>query len=88
MKKLSLKLDDLKIDSFETTEGAETVAGTVRGHLDVSMRCFSIASCYACGGGGNEPTFRLSCPACTGPYCGSDDPSQGDGCYTGIGEGC
>ncbi|HEX6909896.1 MAG TPA: pinensin family lanthipeptide [Longimicrobium sp.] len=34
MKKLALKLDDLNVQSFATTDGAQHMRGTVRGHLD------------------------------------------------------
>lgn len=88
MKKLALKLDELKIESFSTRDAQPEAVGTVHGNLQNSNGCIqTLNTCYACNPGGNEPTFRLSCPYCTGPYCGSDDPSQAN-CYTGAGGTC
>ena len=55
MKKLALKLDDLNVQSFATTDDDRDVRGTVRGHLDDASRddfCSEaetqIYSCYSC----------------------------------------
>lgn len=96
MKKLSLKLDDLRVDSFNTTPGDRAGRGTVHGHdesqYSAITECESCDSfCYGtywgtCGGCG-DGTYRLSCPYCTGPYCQPGDPSY-DSCYTGDDTTC
>ena len=47
MRKLTLKLDALKVDTFQVTPGAEPSRGTVRGH-DVSewpWACYTGSDC-------------------------------------------
>jgi hypothetical protein len=60
MKKLSLNMESLTVQSFEAG-GAADLRGTVKGAQDTH-------------------TCRISCPYCTGPYCGGGDPSYPNGC--------
>jgi hypothetical protein len=54
MKKLRLRADDLRVDSFRTSDGDGRETGTVRGHAD---DCTWFATClcktnyYQCGTG-------------------------------------
>lgn len=75
MKKLSLKLDDLKIESFETLEAVKAARGTVAGNANtLGNTCECITddepSCaYTCGilPGTTGPAFgpkTYDCPAC------------------------
>ncbi|HEU0300679.1 MAG TPA: hypothetical protein VFR37_14510 [Longimicrobium sp.] len=58
MQKLALKLDDLSVQSFETTSALPSHGGTVRGHLDdddgggggggYTDACSDIYSCATC----------------------------------------
>lgn len=54
--KLELKIDDLRVETFRTAEGAAPPRGTVRGHDDSERSCVSA-----------EPTCPLACdPGQTG----------------------
>ncbi|HEX6909343.1 MAG TPA: pinensin family lanthipeptide [Longimicrobium sp.] len=57
MKKLTLKVDDLKVHSFET---AETPAGTgtVHGNVAASGKSCNWSDCWSCG---------IWCPETTNP---------------------
>ncbi len=58
MQKLSLELDDLSVQSFETTPALQDLRATVRGHMDddnggdggdgYSDACSDIYSCATC----------------------------------------
>lgn len=56
MKKLSMKLDDLRVDSFATAPMASARRGTVRGNLDASF-----SHCYVISGGGGCDFQTLGC---------------------------
>ena len=58
MKKLTLKIDDLKVASFETAE-VRGATGTVNGHapITVSPSC-NWSDCWSCG---------IWCPETTNP---------------------
>jgi len=64
MKKLKLQLEDLRIDSFETTP-AEKWKGTVVGRAPTVDFC-SVSNCPTCDG-----TCYRTCPP---SYCESCDP--------------
>ena len=84
MAKLKLDLNDLGVESFDTTETDRVLAGTVRAHSDVSEgqdTCDTDASgYYTCDYGTiclPQSTMAPSCGGqisckCTygGPYCG------------------
>lgn len=61
MRKLTLKVDELRVESFETT-GLGRGAGTVNGHETLESEC----QCPTGGGGGE------SAESCTA--CGCDTP--------------
>lgn len=56
MKKLSMKLDDLKVDSFTTGAQASALRGTVRGNLNASF-----SQCYVISDGGGCNFETLGC---------------------------
>ena len=80
MKKISLDLDALRVESFETTTDARTARGTVRGAESAEpTEATHCGSCEAsCG-----PTFCLF-------TCGqSCEPTCGDSCHGScMGETC
>lgn len=47
MKKLSLNIDALRIESF-ATDAAEDARGTVQGAQDSAATCFGQATCVVC----------------------------------------
>jgi hypothetical protein len=69
MKKLSLDLDKLEVDSFNTIADAGEKRGTVRGHATeygaYSCQCTDLTNWYSCYGG------------CSDSGCG-----PGQKCYT------
>jgi len=78
MKKLTLELEDLTVESFAT--GAELQqGGTVHGHLGYTPRCDTVnATCddgNTCGGptcgGVAEDTCAASCDSCDVYHCGA-----------------
>ncbi|HEX6041904.1 hypothetical protein [Longimicrobium sp.] len=60
MKKLTLKLDELRVDSFDTESVAPTTRGTVEGRDSLNGTCG--ASCYTCQVSCNN----MSCFTCNG----------------------
>jgi hypothetical protein len=57
MKKLTLKIDDLKVDSFETRE-VRGQAGTVHGAAKTGFNCQPFSEYWTCG---------IWCPETTDP---------------------
>jgi hypothetical protein len=77
MKKLMLRVEDLRIDSFSTTPAARD-AGTVFGE---QCTCWTNCTCPGC------PTCDESCNGTCDASCnGTCDVSCGGGCGTGWGE--
>lgn len=58
MKKLTMKLDDLQVDSFATAPQTSARRGTVRGHLTVNA---SFSHCYVISEGGGCDFQTLGC---------------------------
>lgn len=56
MKKLSMKLDDLRVDSFTTAAETSARRGTVRAHLNASF-----SQCYVISDGGGCDFQTLGC---------------------------
>ncbi|HEU4456545.1 MAG TPA: hypothetical protein VFR81_25985 [Longimicrobium sp.] len=56
MKKLELRLDALRVETFSTAAG-RAVAGTVRGHYDTGWECEG------------EGDSEVSCPAACSELC-------------------
>ena len=83
MKKLTLDLDRLTVDSFETDEGL-SLRGTVRGHATIDPRCsgqcdtVDDATCDPDDGCTNTKLGNYTCPASCMPNCT-------DGCTIGCG---
>ena len=76
MSKLTLKLEDLTVDSFETT-AAEKERGTVFGE---QCTCYTNCTCPGC------PSCGDTCPATCPMTC--DDVSCGGTCQTCYGNTC
>ena len=85
MKKLKLNIDDLKVESFETSNIFSENYGTVKG-----FECNGVNSS---GGPSHDETCPFSCrnscqnscggscgPTCNGDTCGSCDPTCGISC--------
>jgi hypothetical protein len=73
MKKLKLSLDDLRVDSFVTSPGAEVSGGTVVGHGGHGTREDPSCAGYTCNGEG-------SCGngfTCTPKYCTGGEIESG-----------
>lgn len=80
MKKLKLQLDDLRIDSFQTSE-AETPEGTVFGE---QCTCPGVATCDGscnCGDTAAGPTCNASCHNSCVAYETCDIWTCGGTCY-------
>ena len=78
MRKLTLKLDDLRIDSFQTTPG-ERGKGTVFGE---QCTCWTNCTCPGC------PTCDASCNGTCGGTCdASCNGTCGDSCGCDPGTG-
>jgi len=77
MKKLSLDLDQLAVDSFDTVGDAARDAGTVRGHGFTGTTCGQ---------------FICDCPTGSGESCQPDLCDTGDcsagTCPSGVGHTC
>lgn len=75
MKKLSLSLDDLRVESFET-EKESTAEGTVFGHVESNQRCNSDRSCLA------DTCYWETCMDCeqTVGGCTGEDSCGAGGC--------
>lgn len=97
MKKLSLDLDALAVESFDTVDEASRQAGTVRGH-DVSDTTCGQRVCGCPSGSGNTcnalcetgdcPTQEFGCGSgfhtCVQPSCFYSCPGtcmEGDTCF-------
>jgi hypothetical protein len=48
MKKLELKLDELRVESFDTAAAAHETRGTVRGHVNTDS-CPGLSCAVTCG---------------------------------------
>ena len=73
MKKLELKLDELRVESFETTREDPDERGTVRGHYHSDSTC--LQRLCTCTYGVPADTCHFSCAGtCEG----------GDTCYRGC----
>ncbi len=67
MKKLKLDFDDLKVESFETTDGPPGGHGTVRGYASESCG----GTCYL------NCTYQESCAGTCEPYCITNESCEG-----------
>jgi hypothetical protein len=80
MKKLRLRLDDLRVDSFRTTE-AQKVRGTVLGHFPLTAAtactCPGINTCDFASCGGTCAWAETCAAPCTQPSGCGPNP---DGC--------
>ena len=71
MKKLKLGLDDLRVDSFDTTVAGLDGRGTVHAHSHQPANSYGCAypiggtAEYSCAGGGNEACDLSVHTACT-----------------------
>ncbi|MCG8454976.1 MAG: pinensin family lanthipeptide [Holophagales bacterium] len=81
MKKLKLDLDDLKVESFETTpETGEEAKGTVYGYITQDLTI-----CDGC----NDPTNQNTCASTCGSTCGNTCGSTcGTTCASTCGNTC
>ena len=60
MKKLRLKVDELTVESFDTSAAAGARGGTVRAHESAENNtCLALCTNYNCQGGGTGPTGCL-----------------------------
>ncbi len=90
MKKLSLDMDDLRVESFETHPGARRPAGTVRGHIMAPLsydRCLETGYCLDSGVETCPDTGWQQCGYSYGGTCGASPPDTYDGClavYDGV----
>jgi hypothetical protein len=87
MKKLNLGLEDLAVESFDTTPVFRRSMGTVRGHMPggtVALVGNSMETCEGgtCGGSGYY-TCEITCHACVGGE--TDGTCVGTTCF---GESC
>jgi hypothetical protein len=81
MKKLVLKLDDLHVESFDTTSNRTAARGTVEGREDPDLPGkYETFSCFSCNGTcllsdcfGH--TCGFSCDTCNGSCFGTCDAS-------------
>ena len=84
MKKITLELDTLAVESFETVAAAAVERGTVRGHgTTIVIIDPSQASCDGiCEGEGSQyATCEITCAQCTGDTCGNScDFSRAGAC--------
>jgi hypothetical protein len=71
VKKLTLDLDDLQVDSFATIQSPIAHEGTVEGFVTQYSQCMS-NSCQACGTYTACPTGYTNCEA----ECSKDVPTQ------------
>lgn len=67
MKKLSLKLDDLQVESFSTADG-KNAAGTVQGYVTNFSECGGAYCTSNCGD--NTEYAPDGCSETVGMYCG------------------
>lgn len=72
MKKLSLTLDNLLVESFATLSEPMPPKGTVRGHITYNGDCGPSNSCQWCATYTDCDTGYTNC----GPDCGKDQPTQ------------
>ena len=67
MRKISLNIDDLAVESFSISKGEEAAAGTVRGHLATTIAdgCpnISVGTCFQSCARTNGSGY------CILPYC-------------------
>lgn len=65
MNKISLKLEDLGVQSFETTPSSLAAQrGTVHGHAETWEQAASCAATFCNCGGGTTGTFECDSDAC------------------------
>jgi hypothetical protein len=76
MKKLSLDLEQLAVESFATDAGRKPY-GTVRGHVNSNTTCFQIICDCPTGGTCDTDCGQVTC----GADCGSGNPSCADTCF-------
>ena len=69
MQKLSLKLDDLSVQSFETTPALDEIRCTVRGHMDDASHDECSDAC------GSQIYTCLTCDTCD-DACNDDGPVE------------
>ncbi|OGU37171.1 MAG: hypothetical protein A2068_01610 [Ignavibacteria bacterium GWB2_35_6b] len=68
MKKLKLNLDELKVESFNTSIVGKTPKGTVKGHTGTTCETVdNLTYCYTCEYGTCQPSCA---PTCVGITCG------------------
>ncbi len=82
MKKLKLKLEDIKIESFEIIPDKFKNSGTVRGYSLPVKTCFTEEINREC-----ESFLDESCDTCwqqTCPYCNTEGCTEGYSCYCEI----
>ena len=100
MKKISLQLDSLLVESFETTSGLAGSRGTVRGHVSETTCHQRLCDCETngmeCETDGCNDTLAATCPASCTFFCSQTCPvntcaysCEGTcGCPTWQGETC
>jgi hypothetical protein len=67
MEKLKLNLDDLKVESFDTTPMlAQETKGTVYGYSHQQTHCYQITECQHTCAQGNTCAWQMTCGLCTG----------------------
>lgn len=66
MKKMKLDLDDLKVESFETTAESQDGEGTVYGYITQDLTQCGDCTNFLC-----EPTNNRTCGSTCGPTCGN-----------------
>lgn len=82
MKKLVLKLDELHVESFDTTSTGSGARGTVEGHDDPDLPWQNqTMTCFSCAG-----TCELS--VCFGNTCYASCESCFGSCYGTCGDSC
>lgn len=70
MKKLSLRIEELSVDAFETSETRAEAIGTVRGNIDEALNPELVAAPYTSAQNCTaNPTCGPSCQSCM-PTCG------------------
>ena len=61
-RKLRLALDDIRVETFKTTDGGAPARGTVRGHGD-SDPCSGFDTCF-CPSSGDEYPYNTCAGSC------------------------
>lgn len=87
MKKITLDLDDLKVESFETTAEASDAPGTVHGYITRDLTLCDQCTDSTCGstcGGSCSPTCTNTCAPTCAQTCSSTCDSTCSGCGGGV----